>query len=127
MVRPLSNLQEEIRDAGRSLPVDGTIVNQQSSNIPVDRFKFELAESALMDRVSLNPNTLLIKRAFDIVLSALLIIVSLPIFLIAVAIVSIFKGKSVFVYDERVGLNGKVFTHYVLNVYQILNKPRNRT
>jgi len=120
-----------MRQPSRGLPIDGSIVNRtepdSASHIPVDRFKFELADSVSFERISLNPTTMIIKRAFDILLSAFLMVLSLPILAVAVIIVSFFKGNDVFIFDERVGLDGKVFTHYVLNVYQRLNKPRSRT
>jgi N-acetylglucosaminyldiphosphoundecaprenol N-acetyl-beta-D-mannosaminyltransferase len=123
MTRSLSSLQNEGSDSRRSLSADGTIVN---AAIPVDRFKFELAESVPVDRVNLNPTTMIVKRAFDVVLSLVLVVASLPVLLVAALIVALVRGKEVFIYDERVGLNGKVFTHYVLNVYQRFNKPRSR-
>ena len=51
----------------------------------------------------------LIKRVFDIVCATLLILLSLPVMLVAAVLILIESGSPIFYFQERVGLNGRLF------------------
>ncbi|MBV5298715.1 MAG: TIGR03013 family PEP-CTERM/XrtA system glycosyltransferase [Rhodoferax sp.] len=50
-----------------------------------------------------------VKRMFDIVCSALLLVLTLPIMLIAAVLIVLESGFPLFYFQERVGLNGRLF------------------
>src|SRR5262249_54169245 len=65
----------------------------------VDRFKFEIKNSQVAEPISFNSISLAAKRTFDVLLSAILLLVTAPVLLIGIIIVSFYKGKTAILLD----------------------------
>jgi len=117
MVAERRNLQKKMAD-------DGSVAVADIGEIVVDRFKFVLNDARRLEPIEISKSVLISKRVFDVVLSFILLVLSLPILIIGIIIVSFYKGRTTILLDKRGGLNGKPFKHLVLNVYQSRNKPR---
>lgn len=59
-----------------------------------------------------NPSQMLVKRALDVVLSLLLLLLSFPVILLAALAIKLTSPGSVLFKQERIGLNGRIFTLY---------------
>ncbi|HEY5611455.1 MAG TPA: sugar transferase [Thermoanaerobaculia bacterium] len=59
-----------------------------------------------------NPTLLAVKRALDVTLSALVLLLAAPVILLAAVAIRLTSPGSVFFKQERIGLNGRIFTLY---------------
>lgn len=91
---------------------------------------FQLGNFQMLDLIATPAESLdyvLLKRAFDVCFSALVLLLTAPLFGLIAAIIRLTSAGPIFFIQERVGLNGKPFGMYKFRTMQVSPKAESDT